>query len=123
MISRVRYVRAPALHTFYAKVYHIYGQKKAFYEYECLNQNVFPSISAVFRDNGFPAVDAEKALRLIIGNSPERSMQFKGPVSSIQDVSPSAVGFREFLLAQFRAMVDRLTHVVVSMPDSVLLNL
>jgi hypothetical protein len=61
----VGFVRAPALHTFYAKVYHIYGQKKAFYEYECLNQNVFPSISAAFRDNGFPAVDAEKALRLI----------------------------------------------------------
>jgi hypothetical protein len=99
MISRVRYVRAPALHSFYAKVYHIY------------------------RDNCFPPVDAEKALRLIIGYSPERSMQIKGPVSSIQDISPSAVGFREFLLAQFRAMVDRLTHVVVSMPDSVLLNL
>ena len=118
----VGFVRAPALHTFYAKVYHIYGQKKAFYEYECLNQNVFPSISAAFRDNGFPAVDAEKALRLIIGNSPERSMQFKDPVSSIKDISPSAVAFRENLLAQDRAMVDRLMHVVFSMPDSVARN-
>jgi hypothetical protein len=118
----VGFVRAPALHTFYAKVYHIYGQKKAFYEYECLNQNVFPSISAAFRDNGFPAVDAEKALRLIIGNSPERSMQFKDPVSSIKDISPSAVAFRENLLEQDRAMVDRLMHVVFSMPDSVARN-
>ncbi len=77
----------------------------------------------MFRDNCFPLVDAEKALRLIIGNSPERLMQFKGPVSSIQDISPSAVGFREFLLAKFRAMVDWLMHVVVSMPESVLSNL
>ncbi len=77
----------------------------------------------MFREKCFPPVDSEKALRLIIGNSPERSMQFKGPVSSIHDISPLAVGFREFLLVQFRAMVDRMMHVVLSMPDSVLSNL
>ena len=119
----VRFVRVPALHTFYAKAYLIYRQEKAFYEYECLNQNVFPSIRAVFHENGFSAVDAEAALRLVIGNSPQRSMQFKGPVSStIKDISPSAVGFRDNLLAQDRAMVDRLMHVIFSMPDSVARN-
>jgi len=121
-----RFVRDPAVEKFFGTAFYPYGgPEKAVYEAGCLNQNVFPLIRDVFHHHGFSPVDASTVLKLVIGCGLQRSMQFKGPVFSLKDTPLSVVTFKSFLgklLAQDRAMIDRLVHVVFSMPDSVARN-
>jgi len=133
-----RFVRDPAVEKFFGTAFYPYGgPEKAVYEAGCLNQNVFPLIRDVFHHHGFSPVDASTVLKLVIGCGLQRSMQFKGPVFSLKDTSLSGVTFKSVtfkgsgatfksllgkLLVQDRAMIDRLMHIVFSMPDSVALN-
>ena len=65
--------------TFGGVYYYMHGRFALYYQ-ECLRRNLLPRIRGAFFYHGFSPVDASKVLKLVIGFSQKRSMQFKGPI-------------------------------------------
>ena len=115
------YAPNPAAESFVGVCYFMYG-RQALYHQECLRRNLFPRIRGAFYDHGFCPVDASKVLKLVIGFSSERSMQFKGPVFPWGNADGSTTDFRGLFFVQDRSMVDQLINIIFSMKDSVAHN-
>ena len=86
------YIPVSSAKTFGGVYYYMHGRFALYYQ-ECLRRNLLPSIRGAFFYHGFSAVDASKVLKLVIGFSQKRSMQFKGPLDFSGDFADSAVDY------------------------------
>lgn len=100
------------------------GPRRAIYEQELLDRNLFPAIHRVFRHHGFsPVDDPMKVLQLVIGNGIPDSMQWKGPAYLMPaGAKPTNYDFRGLFMIRDREMLINLTEVIFSMKDFVARN-
>lgn len=117
------FVRGPGSISFMTNIFKIVGNRRAIYEYECLERNLYPRIRGAFYDYDFPLVDAKDVLSLVIGSSPGRSMQWQGPACFPTDgIYPPGYDYRGLFLVQERELLRRLMQVIFSMKESVAQN-
>ena len=115
------FIPDPSAKTFVGVYYYKHG-RFALYDQECLRRNLLPYIRCAFFDHGFSPVDASKVLKLVIGFSQKRSMQFKGPIDFSGVFADSAADYSGQFMLQDRSMVDQLVDVIFSMQETVARN-
>ena len=115
------FIPDPSAKTFVGVYYYMHG-RFALYDQECLRRNLLPYIRGAFFDHGFSPVDASKVLKLVIGFSQKRSMQFKGPIDFSGVFADSAADCSGQFMLQDRSMVDQLVDVIFSMQETVARN-
>lgn len=117
------FVRGPGSISFMTNIFYIPGNRRAIYEFECLERNVYPRIRGSFHGHDFPLVDAKDVLSLVIGSSPGRSMQWQGPAYFPTDgIYPPEYDYRGLFLVQEREMLRDLLRVIFGMKESIAQN-
>lgn len=116
------FVRDYTVQEFSATCFYI-GPRKAIYEMECLELNVFPKIRSVFQDHGFSAIDPRKVLAAVIGNSQREGVQWKGPIYYPPEKGyPPTYDFHGLFMQQDRKLLISLIEAIFSLKDHVARN-
>ena len=117
------FVRDFTANTFYGTAFYIFPtMRKALYEEECLQRNLYPSIRAVFHEHYFSEVDPMEVLRTVIGAC-KGSVTWQGPINSVpRDGYPQGFDFVGCFLIQERNLVQSLMEVIYGKRDNVARN-